>query len=114
MRAWGVRIAVSVLVGVMLGVLAFGVSRGISGAWLLWSEQAALRDMSGVVLGGLDGPPATDVRALRRSLAQQASAAHELGVRIGYGVAAVGTLACFLWLERRAWADVGTIPRPPS
>ncbi|MBU6335443.1 MAG: hypothetical protein KGS47_13730 [Chloroflexi bacterium] len=113
MRAWLLRIATSLLLGVLLGALALALGRGIGGAWLLWSEQEALRGMSGVLLGGLDGPPASDVRALRRHLARQAAVIDALGARIGYGVAALGAVVGYLWLERRASLQDGAAPRPP-
>jgi hypothetical protein len=114
MRAWLLRIATSLLLGVLLGALALALGRGIGGAWLLWSEQEALRGMSGVLLGGLEGPPASDVRALRQHLTRQTAAVHDLAARIGYGVAALGAVACYLWLERRASSHDGAGPRPPS
>jgi hypothetical protein len=53
------------------------------------------------------------VRALRRHLARQAASIDVLGTRIGYGVAALGAVVGYLWLERRASLQGGAAPRPP-
>ena len=51
---------------------------------------------------GLDAPPSADLRAARQLLAQIDARNMQICLALGFVVAALAAVACYLWLERRA------------
>jgi hypothetical protein len=101
-RAWLGRIGASLGIALCVGLLAYLVTRGVTGALLFVQQQQLLREVVGVIQGGLEGPPSGDLRAVRLRIQELDARNARLSFGVGFLAAAVAVVGSYLWLERRA------------
>lgn len=100
--AWLRRVALSLALAIVAGALTLLVARGISGALLFVEQQELVRSAAAALRGGIEGLPATDLRAARLRAEQSAEAHRRAGLALAFAVAALATGGGYLWLEARS------------
>lgn len=99
-RVWLGRLALALVGGLAVGLLAYLAARGIAGALLLGQQQTLLSDMSGV-LGNLDGPPSVNLRAARKAIQALEAQYAQISALVGLVVGTIGSIVIYVRLERR-------------
>ena len=105
-RAWLMRIALSLLAALVAGSLAYLVARGVTGVALFERQQRFLNEVASALRTGVMGLAGSDLRAMRLMVQQLDAQNEQLSLLIGFGVAAAAAVASYLWLERRAIAQL--------
>lgn len=98
-QPWLRRVGLSLLAALLCGGLVFLAARGLGGALLFAQQQQALAAVVGVAQGGLEQPPATDLRALRRRLQAQDGQYEQISLVLGFVAAGLAAAGCYLWQE---------------
>jgi H+/Cl- antiporter ClcA len=105
-RSWLIRIGLSLGAAVVAGALAYLVARAVTGVALFVQHQQLLSQVAGALSGGVDGLANGDLRAVRRLIEQLEARNQQVSLLAGFVVAALGAVASYLWLERRAEAQM--------
>jgi hypothetical protein len=101
-RAWLARIVISLAGALGVGVLAYLVTRAITGARLFIQHQQLVREASSALRGGIDGLAGSNLRAVRQMLEQLDAQNQQISLLAGFLAAAVAVAGIYLWLEWRA------------
>jgi hypothetical protein len=101
-RGWLARIALSLAIALLVGALAFLITRAIAGVALLAQQQEFLRETSSALQGGILGLAQSNLREVRRHVQQIDARNQWLSLLVGFVAAAVAAVASYLWMERRA------------
>ena len=100
-RVWLRRVAQSLVMALVAGLLVYLVARGVLGAWLFVQQQQLLRDVVGAVQSGLDAPPSVDLRAIRQEVQALDERNSFISMIAGFVAAAFVAAGGYVWLERR-------------
>jgi hypothetical protein len=101
LRGWLNRIAFSLAIALLAGVLAFLVARAITSVLLFAQQQQFLRETAGALRGGIDGLAGSNLRDVRLRVQQLDMRNQQLSLLVGFAVAAVAAVASYVWLERQ-------------
>jgi hypothetical protein len=69
---------------------------------LFLRQQELLREVVGALQGGVAGLGASNLREVRQRLQELDARNEQISLLIGLAAAAVGAVASYVWLERRA------------
>jgi hypothetical protein len=100
--SWLLRIALSLALALLAGALAFLVARAAGNVLLFLRQQELLREVVGALQGGVAGLGASNLREVRQRLQELDARNEQISLLIGLAAAAVGAVASYVWLERRA------------
>ncbi len=101
-QAWLRRVALSLALAIIAGALTLLVARGISGALLFVEQQELMRSAAAALRGGIEGLPATDLRAARLRAERSAEGHRRAGLALAFAAAAAAAGGGYLWLEARS------------
>lgn len=100
--AWLRRVGLALAAALGAGALAFLVARGVGAVVLFVQHQQLLREVAGVVGGGIEGLAGADLRAVRLQLQLLDAEYERLSLLLGTAAAAAAAVATYVRLERRA------------
>jgi hypothetical protein len=102
-RAWLARVGLSLLIALAAGGLAYLVARAIGSVYLFYQQQQFYREVAELLRGGgVEALAGSNLRQLRRQVAQLNAQYNLVCAQIGFGCAAVAAAVSYLRLERRA------------
>jgi hypothetical protein len=93
------RIAVALAAALAAGALVFVAARGIAAAALFVQQQQLLREVAGVLGGGIEGLAGGDLRAVRRELQRLDAEYERLSLLAGALAAALAAALAYLRQE---------------
>jgi hypothetical protein len=101
-RGWLGRVALSLAIALLVGALAYLVSRAIGNVLLFLRQQELLGEVAGALQGGIEGLGASNLREVRQRLQEIDARNEQISLLIGFAAAALGAVASYVWLERRS------------
>jgi hypothetical protein len=101
MRRWLARVALSLVVALLAGALAFLIARAAGSVALFAQQQDLLREASSALRGGVEALGAGNLREVRLQVQQIDARNERMSLLIGFGAAGLAAVVTFLWLERR-------------
>jgi hypothetical protein len=94
--SWLRRILLALLIGIVLGGVAYLTARGVAGAVLLSQQGEILGSIGGF---SLDAPPASDLRALRRELRAIEATYQQISILVGIVIGLLSAIVAYLRME---------------
>jgi hypothetical protein len=94
--SWLRRILLALVIGIVLGGVAYLTARGVAGAVLLSQQGEILGSIGGF---SLDAPPASDLRALRKELRALEAAYQQLSIVVGIAIGLLAAIIAYLRME---------------
>lgn len=104
-REWLGHLALSLLIGCVVGALAYLVARAGFTGYLLYQQQQFVQETVGLLRngGGIEGLAGSNLRELRQQVEALDAQYTRLSVQIGLIMAALTAVASYIRLEYRAY-----------
>ena len=100
-RGWLARTALSLVVGLLAGALAYLITRAIGDVALFAQQQDLLREAASALRGGVEGLAGSNLHEVRLRVQQIDARYEQLSLLAGFASAALAAVASYLWMERR-------------
>jgi hypothetical protein len=104
MRSWLHHLALSLLIGLLVGVLGYLGTRALTSTYLLYQQQQFVQETLGVLRGGgVESLAGSNLRELRQHVQSLEARYQQWSLRAGMALAGFAAVASYLWMERQGW-----------
>lgn len=113
-RDWLGRVALSLLLGVLVGLLGYLVARAFTTGYLFYQQQQFVQETLGVLRAdGVESLGQSNLRELRQLVTALEAQYRRLSVQIGFACGALGAAISYIMFERMAAAAQAPAKRRP-
>lgn len=107
-RIWLRRVALSLLIGLAIGLIAWLAARGILGVLLFAREQQLLADLAGALSGGIEGLAGSNLRAIRLRVQALAAEYDRISLLVGLAAGGISWLLAYIRAEREPKTELNS------
>ncbi len=100
-QSWLGRLLLALVVGCLIGLLAYLAARAVGSVWLLLHQQELINATRQALQQGVMGLADTNLRALRLAAEAQQYHISEVSTWFGFGTGFIAAIIAFVRLESR-------------